>query len=127
MLPFRFGVFAAVAPTMSAWRDQARMAEDLGYSTLYGSDHLDAQFGPLVAITVAAEATSTLHVNSVVLNNDSATLWSWPRRSPRLAWRPKGGSRWALERVGSGAITSKPGSSSMNRRSAWTGWPRASL
>ena len=70
MLPFRFGVHAAVAPTMSAWRDQARMAEGLGYSTLYVSDHLDAQFGPLVATTVAAEATSTLHVGPVVLNND---------------------------------------------------------
>src|SRR3984957_16720855 len=70
MLPFRFGVYAAVSPTMSAWRDQARMAEGLGYSALYVSDHLDAQFGPLVATTVAAEATSTLHVGSVVLNND---------------------------------------------------------
>ena len=60
MLPFRFGVQTAVAPTMSAWRDQARMAEDLGYSTLYVPDHLDAQFEPLVALTVAAEATSTL-------------------------------------------------------------------
>ena len=70
MLPFRFGVHAAVAPTMSAWRDQARMAEGLGYSALYISDHLDAQFGPLVATTVAAEATSTLHVGPVVLNND---------------------------------------------------------
>ena len=70
MLPFRFGVYAAVAPTMSAWRDQARTAEGLGYSTLYISDHLDAQFGPLVATTVAAEATSTLHVGSLVLNND---------------------------------------------------------
>jgi probable F420-dependent oxidoreductase len=70
MLPFRFGVQSAVAPTMSAWRDQARMAEDLGYSTLYVPDHLDAQFEPLVALTVAAEATSTLHVGSGVLNND---------------------------------------------------------
>jgi probable F420-dependent oxidoreductase len=70
MLPFRFGVHAAVAPTMSDWRDQARMAEGLGYSTLYVFDHLDAQFGPLVATTVAAEATSTLHVGCVVLNND---------------------------------------------------------
>lgn len=55
---------------MSAWRDQARTAEGLGYSTLYVSDHLDAQFGPLVATTVAAEATSTLHVGFGVLNND---------------------------------------------------------
>ncbi len=70
MLPFRFGVYGAVAPTMSAWRDQARTAEGLGYSTLYVFDHLDAQFGPLVATTVAAEATSTLHVGSLVLNND---------------------------------------------------------
>jgi probable F420-dependent oxidoreductase len=70
MLPFRFGVYAAVAPTMSAWRDQARTAEGLGYSTLYVSDHLDAQFGPLIATAVAAEATSTLHVGPFVLNND---------------------------------------------------------
>src|ERR1700759_3595011 len=70
MMPFRFGVQAAVAPTMRAWRDQARTAEDLGYSTLYVSDHLDAQFGPLVATTVAAETTSTLHVGFAVLNND---------------------------------------------------------
>src|SRR5438067_8771906 len=70
MLPFRFGVYAAVAPTMSAWRDQARMAEDLGYSTLYIADHFGDQFGPLVATTVAAEATSTLHVGALVLNND---------------------------------------------------------
>jgi probable F420-dependent oxidoreductase len=70
MLPFRFGVYAAAESTMSAWRDQARSAEDLGYSTLYIPDHLDAQFGPLVATTVAAEATSTLHVGPFVLNND---------------------------------------------------------
>src|SRR5581483_8413292 len=70
MLPFRFGVQAAIAPTMSAWRDQARMAEGLGYSTLYVFDHLDAQFEPLVAMTVAAEATTTLNVGSGVLNND---------------------------------------------------------
>jgi probable F420-dependent oxidoreductase len=55
---------------MPAWRDQARAAEALGYSTLYVSDHLDAQFGPLVATTVAAEATSTLQVGFGVLNND---------------------------------------------------------
>jgi hypothetical protein len=44
MLPFRFGVYAAVASTMSAWRDRARVAEGLGYSTLYVSDRLGAQF-----------------------------------------------------------------------------------
>src|SRR5947209_7068180 len=70
VLPYRFGVQASVAPTMSVWRDQARMAEDLGYSTLYIADHFGDQFGPLVATTVAAEATSSLHVGALVLNND---------------------------------------------------------
>jgi probable F420-dependent oxidoreductase len=70
MLPFRFGIYASATPTMSAWRDQARMAEDLGYSSLYMADHLGEQFAPLVAMTVAAEATTTLHVGPVVLNND---------------------------------------------------------
>src|SRR6201998_3533085 len=70
MLPFRFGVLAAVAPTMSAWRDRARMAEGLGYSALYVYDHLTAQFGRVVATPVAADAPSTLHVGPVVLNND---------------------------------------------------------
>ena len=70
MHTFRFGVHASVAPTMAAWRDQARMAEDLGYSSLYIADHFGAQFGPLVALAVAAEATSTLNVGTLVLNND---------------------------------------------------------
>jgi probable F420-dependent oxidoreductase len=46
------------------------MAEGLGYSSLYVTDHLDAQFSPLVAATVAAEATRTLHIGTLVLNND---------------------------------------------------------
>ena len=70
MLPFRFAVHSSIAPTMSAWRDRARMAEGFGYSALYVTDHFDAQFGPLVAATVAAEATETLHVGTLVLNND---------------------------------------------------------
>lgn len=70
MGPFRFGVHTSVAPSMSAWRDRARTAEDLGYAALYVPDHFNAQFGPLVAATVAAEATSTLHVGTQVLNND---------------------------------------------------------
>jgi len=70
MLPFRFALHTSIAPTMSAWRDRARKAEGLGYSALYVTDHFDAQFGPLVAVTVAAEATATLHVGTLVLNND---------------------------------------------------------
>jgi probable F420-dependent oxidoreductase len=70
MLPFRFTVQASLAPTMADWRDRARVAEELGYSALYITDHFDTQFGPLVAATVAAEATTTLHVGTLVLNND---------------------------------------------------------
>jgi probable F420-dependent oxidoreductase len=70
MHPFRFAVHSSIAPTMTAWRDHARQAEDLGYSALYVTDHFDAQFGPLVAATVAAEATSRLHIGTLVLNND---------------------------------------------------------
>ena len=55
---------------MDAWRSLARRCEDLGYSCLYIPDHFDDQFGPLVALTVAAEATSTLRVGSLVFDND---------------------------------------------------------
>jgi probable F420-dependent oxidoreductase len=70
MHPFRFAVHTTVAPSMSDWRERARAAEGLGYSALYVTDHFDAQFGPLVAATVAAEATTALHVGTLVLNND---------------------------------------------------------
>lgn len=68
--PFRFGLQTSVAPTIRAWRDRARQAESLGYSTLYIPDHFDDQYGPLVGLTVAAEATSTLRVGSLVFDND---------------------------------------------------------
>jgi probable F420-dependent oxidoreductase len=70
MLPFRFAVQSSIAATMAAWRDHARLAEGFGYSALYVTDHFDDQFGPLVAATVAAEATTSLHVGTLVLNND---------------------------------------------------------
>ncbi len=69
-MPFRFGVLSGVAPTMAEWRAHAREAEALGYSTLYIHDHLDPQYAPLIAAAVAAEATKTLHVGTLVLNND---------------------------------------------------------
>lgn len=53
-----------------AWRDFCRKVEDLGYSTLVVPDHLDDQWGPLVALTAAAEATERLRVGSLVFDND---------------------------------------------------------
>ncbi|HWW53351.1 MAG TPA: TIGR03621 family F420-dependent LLM class oxidoreductase [Acidimicrobiales bacterium] len=70
MRPFRFALQTSVAPDVAAWRERARLAEALGYSCLFIPDHLDNQFGPLVALTVAAEATTTLRVGSLVLDND---------------------------------------------------------
>ncbi len=70
MRPFRFGIQLSRAATPADWRDRARKLEDLGYSTLFMPDHFEDQFGPLVALTVAAEATTTLKVGSLVLDND---------------------------------------------------------
>jgi probable F420-dependent oxidoreductase len=70
MAAFRFALQASGAASPAAWRDLARKAEDLGYSTLYVPDHLDDQWAPMVAVTVAAEATTTLRVGTLVLDND---------------------------------------------------------
>ncbi len=70
MAPFRFAVQVSSAASVEAWREIARAAEDLGYSTLYVPDHLDGQWAPFVALTVAAEATTSLRVGTLVLDND---------------------------------------------------------
>jgi probable F420-dependent oxidoreductase len=70
MVPFRFGVQLSKADSGASWRAAATKVEDLGYSTLFIPDHLNDQFGPLVALTVAAEVTTTLRVGSLVFGND---------------------------------------------------------
>jgi probable F420-dependent oxidoreductase len=70
MAPFRFAVQLNKAASGPAWRDRARQVEDLGYSTLFVPDHFGEQYGPLVALTVAAEATTDLRVGSLVFGND---------------------------------------------------------
>jgi probable F420-dependent oxidoreductase len=70
MAAFRFALQASGAASPTAWRDLARKAEDLGYSTLYVPDHLDDQWAPMIAVTVAAEATTSLRVGTLVLDND---------------------------------------------------------
>lgn len=68
--PFRFGLQLPSATDGRAWRDTARAAEDLGYSTLWMPDHLDDQWGPLVGLTAAAAATTTIRVGALVFAND---------------------------------------------------------
>jgi probable F420-dependent oxidoreductase len=70
MAPFRFALQASHAASPDAWKGLARKTEDLGYSTLYIPDHLDDQWAPMIALTVAAEATTTLRVGTLVLDND---------------------------------------------------------
>src|SRR5580765_2213876 len=70
MHPFRFAVQTQNALDGAAWRQRARDAESMGYSTLYVPDHFTEQWGPLVALTVAAEATERLRVGALVFDND---------------------------------------------------------
>ena len=95
--PFRFGVQAYAPASAKEWRDLARRAEDLGYSSFHLADHvigpgpaLNATGHPvqtvaaIPAMAVAAEATSTIKVgcrvlcvdyrNPVMLTKELATL-----------------------------------------------------
>lgn len=57
------------AGSRQEWLDQIRMAEDLGYSTLFISDHFSDKLAPLPALAMAAEHTS-LNIGTLVLAND---------------------------------------------------------
>ncbi len=70
MHPFRFAMQVSTATSGKSWRHLAQKIEGLGYSTLYIPDHFGDQWGPIVAMTVAAEATTTLNVGSLVFDND---------------------------------------------------------
>ncbi len=48
----------------------ARRAEDLGYDTVAISDHLDDGCAPLISLTAAAMATTTIRLATLVLAND---------------------------------------------------------
>ena len=68
--PFRFAVQTQRADSAQAWRDKARKVEALGYDVLLMADHFGPQFGIAPALAVAAEATSTLRIGQLVLQND---------------------------------------------------------
>lgn len=64
---FRFGVVLAKSESRAAWRDKARLAEDLGYDVLLVPDHLNMP-APFPALVATAEATSRPRVGTLVLN-----------------------------------------------------------
>jgi probable F420-dependent oxidoreductase len=69
--PFRFIAPMPRFDTPSTWRDQIRRIEDLGFSTVAVAEHIAGwQMEPVVALTAAAEATSSLRLLSLVMCND---------------------------------------------------------
>jgi probable F420-dependent oxidoreductase len=68
---FRFGVHVLAPSDHDEWVSIAREAEDLGFAVLTIPDHLiDGCISPFAALGVAAEATSTVRLGTLVLNND---------------------------------------------------------
>lgn len=66
---FRFGV-SGRGDTAAQWRDFARKAEDLGYSSLDLPDHFMRQFSPLPALAAAAQVTTHLRFATTMMCND---------------------------------------------------------
>jgi probable F420-dependent oxidoreductase len=73
--PFRFGCMNEMMLPASQWRDHVRKMEALGYDIMLMRDHFlpdvfGDTFGPIAALMSAADATSQLHVGSMVICND---------------------------------------------------------
>lgn len=67
--PFRFAVQDGPFDDPVALRRYAQRVEELGYEELFSFDHLGA-VDPFIPLVVAAEATSTLRLGPLVLNNE---------------------------------------------------------
>jgi probable F420-dependent oxidoreductase len=97
--PFRFGLQAYAADSPSQWRDLARRAEELGYSSFHLADHyfgpgpaLEASNHPLQnlasvpAMTVAAEATNTIRIGCRVFCVDYHQPFVLAKEIATMAW-----------------------------------------
>jgi probable F420-dependent oxidoreductase len=71
--PFRFAVTPPSALTpMRTWIDELRRIESLGFDTVVVADHFTGGWNvePMIALTAAAMATTTLRLQTGVLGND---------------------------------------------------------
>lgn len=67
---FRFGAQLHHPLPGMTWAESARRLEELGFSSLHLPDHFGDQLAPIVAMAVAAAATTTLKVGTLVFDND---------------------------------------------------------
>lgn len=67
---FRFGIQTSRAPSREEWVGKVRRIEELGFSSLFVPDHFNNQFAPIPALMAAADATSSLRLGTLVLDND---------------------------------------------------------
>src|SRR5207248_5778576 len=68
--PFRFSSQERRARSAKDWRERARTIESMDYAALYVPDHFGDQLGPIAALMAAADATTTLRIGPLVLDND---------------------------------------------------------
>ena len=69
--PLRFGISGWGRGDPDRWRASCREAEAMGFDVLHVADHLvEGCPPPLLALTVAAEATERIRLGTLVLNND---------------------------------------------------------
>ena len=67
---FRFGLQLATATSAKDWAEQAKRAEDLGFSSLLMPDHFGDQLAPIAGLMAAADATTSLRIGALVHDND---------------------------------------------------------
>ncbi len=72
MQKFRFAVSACNVGSLEEWHDSVRRMEDAGFDTVVVADHFTEGWilEPMIALTAAAAATTTLRLQTGVLGND---------------------------------------------------------
>src|SRR6476469_9344397 len=94
--PFRFAVQATRAASGSEWHDTARLAEDLGYSTLFSADHyMDRgpaaqQLAPIASLASAAAVTNTLRIGCRVFCIDYHVSAAFAKETATLVFLSDG-------------------------------------